>query len=381
MNSNKENAIGLLFCKSALAGLKKKYSLLVCGGESLLIFAEKTHEKTLIFLLLSTFAISFQSVAQKATSKIKSGVSTAQVSQLKYTFNLQTAAYTPLDNPTSLSGGVIWDDPTFPIPLPFPININGQAVNNLSVGGLGSLMFGTSTTSSEEEVIAPFDLDVIDRGYDSSVSLSPISYKVEGTAGSRILKVEWKEIGSYYEYISNGGILTDYISFQAWIYETTQVVEFRFGPSVINNPLLFYDAETGATIGFGTITAIAVNVNLLMGPAANPTLVLTEQTIIGTPANGTVYRFTPLGGSGSSVAEEQLSSILKAYPNPANDLLHLQLSHGQKATVILLDLSGRELKRITLTDMQNNVDISDLAAGVYTLRVQGAAGSLKIIKK
>jgi len=31
--------------------------------------------------------------------------------------------------------------------------------------------------------------------------------------------------------------------------------------------------------------------------------------------------------------------------------------------------------------MQQSVDLSDLAAGMYTLRMQGAAGSLKVIKK
>jgi hypothetical protein len=110
--------------------------------------------------------------------------------------------------------------------------------------------------------------------------------------------------------------------------------------------------------------------------------VLTQQAIIGTPVSGTVYRFTPASGTGSSVAEQQLSSLLKAFPNPATDLLQLELQNSQPSALVqLYDLSGREVKRVQLTEMQTTLDISDLAAGMYSLRMQGAAGSLKIIKK
>lgn len=335
------------------------------------------------YLVLAAMAFGAPVMAQKAPAKFKAGASIEQVSQLNYTFNQLTATYAPLDNPISLNGGITWDDPTLPIPAPFPIILNGVTVDVIGIDGLGAMVVGVNSANPTVlHAMLPFEVDIIDRGYDSSISLSSISYKVEGAVGSRILKIEWKEVGSYGEYDFLGGILTNYISFQAWIYEGTNVIEYRYGANTITNSPLFYEGETGPLVGFGIESATGIAVNLLNGPVANPTLTIGIQAVIGTPVNGTVYRFTPVGGTGSSVAEQQLSSLLKAYPNPATDLLQLQLQNNQASALVqLYDLSGREVKRVLMSEMQQSVDISDLAAGMYSLRMEGAAGSLKIIKK
>lgn len=334
------------------------------------------------YILLAAMALGTPALAQKPASKFKSGAAIEQVNQLKYTFTQLTAAYAPLTTPISLTGGISWDDPTLLIPMPFPINLNGAAIDELVIDGLGAMVFGEITANPGVlHAMLPFETDIIDRGYDSSISLSSINYKVEGAVGSRVLKIEWKEVGSYGEYSALGGILTNYISFQAWIYEGTHVIEFRYGANTITNTPIFYEGETGPLVGFGTETQTSLTTNLLSGSAANPTFVLSMQAIIGTPANGTVYRFTPVG-TGTSVAEQQLSNVLKAYPNPATDLLQLQLQNNQTSALVqLYDLSGREVKRLNMSEMQQSVDISDLAAGMYNLRVEGVAGSLKIIKK
>ncbi len=335
------------------------------------------------FLIIAALTFGTPALAQKAASRLKQGISIEQVNQLNYTFTQQTATYTPLDNPISLTGGISWDDPTLPIPIPFPINLNGVAMDNLGIDGLGALVAGFNNADPNVlHAMLPFETDIIDRGYDSSINLSSINYKVEGGPGSRILKIEWKEVGSYGEYDFLGGILTNYISFQAWIYEGTNVIEYRFGTNTITNIPLFYEGETGPYIGLAIESTAGLVTNLLSGPVANPTLALSLQAVIGTPVNGTVYRFTPVGGTGTSVAEQHLSSLLKVYPNPATDRLQLQLQNNQASALLqLYDLSGREVKRVTLSEMQQSLDISDLAAGMYSLRMQGAAGSLKVIKK
>lgn len=340
-----------------------------------------TKISTLLFI--TALSIATPGFAQKSPAKLKSGVSTEQVSQFNYTFSQLTAPYAALVNPTSLNNGAIWDDPTFLIPSPFPVTINGATVNTISISGLGATIVGELTADpNSAHLISGFEADIIDRGYDINTSLSPISYLVDGNTGSRILKIEWKEVGSYAEYDSSGGTLTNFISFQTWIYEGTNVIEYRYGPNTITNPMLYYEGDTGPFVGVGFSTAAGLDVNLLTGPAASPTLVLTQQAIIGTPASGTVYRFTPATGTGSSVAEQQLSGLLKAFPNPATDLLQLELQNRQSSALVqLYDLSGREVKRVQLTEMQTTLDISDLAAGMYSLRMQGAAGSLKVIKK
>jgi len=322
-------------------------------------------------------------LAQKAPAKLKAGATIEQVSQLNYTFAQLTAAYAPLDNPISLTAGITWDDPSLLIPTPFPITLNGVVVDVIGIDGLGALVVGLITANPNVlHAVLPFETDIIDRGYDSSISLSSINYKVEGAVGSRILKIEWKEVGSYGEYDMLGGILTNYISFQAWIYEGSHVIEYRYGANTITNLPMFYEGETGPLVGFAIESATGLAANLLSGPIASPTLMTTIQAVIGTPTNGTVYRFTPVGGTGTSVAEQQLSSVLKAYPNPTTDLLQLQLQNNQTSALVqLYDLSGREVKRVTMSEMQQSVDLSDLAVGMYTLRMQGAVGSMKLIKK
>ena len=351
--------------------------------EKYLYLKKKEMTRISSYLLLTILALSTPSWAQKASSKLKGRASTEQISQFYYTFTQLTASYVPLVNPISLTAGVTWDDPSLPISTTFPVVINGVTLDIVGIEGLGATIVGGALSNPNTIYLAaPFEADVIDRGYDSSISLSPISYKIEGPTGSRILKIEWKEVGSYGEYDLTGGILTNFISFQAWIYEGTNVIEYRYGANTITNSPLFYDGETGPYIGFATETGANLTSNLLSGPVANPTLVLTEQAVIGTPANGTVYRFTPVGGTGSSVAEQHLRQTLTVFPNPASDILQLQLKNQvAEAQVQLYDLSGREVKRIQLTEMQTTLDISDLAAGMYNLRIEGVAGSLKIIKK
>jgi hypothetical protein len=162
--------------------------------------------------------------------------------------------------------------------------------------------------------------DLIDRGYDSGTSLSPLSYKVEGNTGSRILKIEWKNVGSYDE----GAPYNMFMNFQMWLYEGTNIIEYHYGPSMINNPFVFYYEETGAYIGFLTIDDVNydfLNIHLLNGPAATPVLSVNEAAINGTPANGTIYRFSPVTLDISAISA--VSSSVSLYPNPAGDIVEI----------------------------------------------------------
>lgn len=311
-----------------------------------------------------------------------SQASTAEnTANLAYTFVAETAAYTPLTGTTSLTGNASWDDPAATIPMPFAFTVQGQQVDSLLLEGLGGSLIGLQNNNPIFSIVAPFEADIIDRGYDSSVSLSSISYKVDGTAGNRILKIEWKEVGSYGEYSNNGGILAMYISFQAWIYEGTNVIEYRYGANTINDPSTFYEGDPGAIIGTALTDGNASLVaNLISGPVASPVFGLTVLPLNGTPANGTLYRLTPIGAS-SSVAENQLSQVLKAWPNPVSDVLNMELKNQQQARIALYNLQGQKVKQQLLSESRSSLDLSDLPAGAYLIRMEGQAGSMRIIKR
>lgn len=337
--------------------------------------------KKVLFGLLALFALQ-PALAQNGqkTSRIKQATQVENTTNLVYTFNLQTAAYTPLTGAISLNNNTIWDDPSFTIPMPFGFTVQGEQVDSLLLDGLGGNLVGIRNGSAIVTIVAPFDADLIDRGYDSSISLSPISYRVDGSAGNRILKVEWKEAGSFAEYADSGGVLSMYISFQAWIYEGSNIIEYRYGANTINNPVLFYDGENGAFIGTAIVDGASAIPNLLNGSAASPTLSLTLSAINGTPASGTVYRFTPIGGS-SSVSENSLAQKISAWPNPVTDVLNLELKNEQQARIALYNLQGQKVKQQLLTESRSSLDLSDLPAGAYLIRMEGQAGSIRIIKR
>lgn len=338
--------------------------------------------KKVFFGLLSLLTLHTATAqSTKNASRLKQTAVTENTANLAYTFLAETAAYTPLTGTTSLTGTTIWDDPSATIPMPFPFTVQGQQVDSLLLEGLGASLIGLQNNNPIFAIIAPFEFDAIDRGYDSTVSLSSIGYKVDGTAGNRILKIEWKEVGSYGEYSNSGGLLSMYISFQAWIYEGTSVIEYRYGANTITDPSTFYEGDPGAVIGTALTDGNAsIVVNLISGPVASPVFGTVLFPLNGTPANGTLYRLTPIGGS-SSVAENQLSQVLKAWPNPVSDVLNFELKNQDRAQISLYNLQGQKVKQQLLTESRSSLDLSDLPAGAYLIRMEGQAGSMRIIKR
>ena len=159
--------------------------------------------------------------------------------------------------------------------------------------------------------IMPFDTDLIDRGDFTGISKSPIRYKVEGAAGSRILKIEWKNVG-FYEEGDFYGTLNDFISFQLWLYEGSNTIEMHYGAHQVTDPSVNYFGETGPLVGLAD-EALS-NIYLLSGNPANPLVASSFSTLNGTPANGTIYTFTKNNQIGLSHFDAQQKITL--YPNP-----------------------------------------------------------------
>ena len=80
-------------------------------------------------------------------------------------------------------------------------------------------------------------------------------------------------------------------------------------------------------------------------------------------------------------------AALSVYPNPAGDLLHIELSGTEIANVAFYDLQGRVVETRHGTSLQGGtatVNLRNVPAGVYLLRVRDAEGKeymRKIVKK
>ena len=115
--------------------------------------------------------------------------------------------------------------------------------------------------------------------------------------------------------------------------------------------------------------------------------------------NGTLTNFALTGATsnwkaGSTVATGNTCTVLqnesfnvstnfKIYPNPTKNIVNIDVLNLDNALVEVYDINGRQLFTQKLNNTTNNVNIENLAAGVYMFKVtsnQGTATS-KVIKQ
>ena len=74
----------------------------------------------------------------------------------------------------------------------------------------------------------------------------------------------------------------------------------------------------------------------------------------------------------------------KLYPNPANTIVFYEddLDITENGTIILLDMLGKQLKDYKLTKGNNliSIPVSDLAKGIYLVKIKITGRSDKMIK-
>ncbi len=333
--------------------------------------------KTLKKLVFALFAITMmttafgQSVTQKKSKgslrdKINHGSSIQKsLASGDYSFSGTTGTYAELTDAISINNGQLWDDPIGSVPIGFTFKLYDIMLDTVYFGmGLGGLVSSAIDINFEADyAIIPFEADLIDRGELAGISQSPISYKLEGNAGSRILKIEWKNAGFVGE-IGALGTLDDYVNFQVWLFEGSNDIEMHYGPSMVSNPVISYEGETGAFVGVSDKDL--VNSYLLSGSPDNPELSDTLVTLDGTPADGTIYRFSNLTAGVDDDKPEKIQ--VKIFPNPVQQVATVRISHGNlnHAEFLLFDTFGRIVK--TIRNIQTNefsADCTDLERGLY----------------
>lgn len=74
------------------------------------------------------------------------------------------------------------------------------------------------------------------------------------------------------------------------------------------------------------------------------------------------------------------ADVIDFYPNPFEDVLSFKLNHRDEAVVDVYDNLGQIIYTNTITNSQTQIDLNQLASGVYYLKVNQSK-SYKIIKK
>src|SRR5690554_3055563 len=162
--------------------------------------------------------------------------------QGNYDFESFNEPYEDLVGGISLNNGQVWDDPEFEIPLGFELKISTHQFDKLYIVSwtTGGILSSHPVDTGVLPILGLLAQDIIDLGYFSGMSQSPLSYLTEGEPGARITKIEWNNVGFIGEIITS-----DFINFQLWVYEGSNIVEYRYGPSQINYPQNSYEGETG----------------------------------------------------------------------------------------------------------------------------------------
>lgn len=309
----------------------------------------------------------------------------AQLSVDSYIFKVETGSvYTPLTGASNITEKLVWDEEKFKFPLGFVAKIGDNLISDFSI----SLSDGFGPASDTEGVVNAFMFfaasDLIDRGAIDGTPKSPLRYTLSGTAPKRIFKFELFNAG-FYDEGDVYGTLNDSMNMQIWLYETSNIVEFHFGPSKISKPSDYFYLGGSPMIGYVKNADLSgftfTKLFSLKGSFVNPDLdSLTSSSVepdvmSSYPAEGTVYRFIPKEVA-ASIGESVIASDFRVYPTSVIDEVYVESLNELPAIVSLLNLNGQKMMdKQNINKGKNAINIGFLPAGTYFLQVKTENGS------
>jgi hypothetical protein len=264
-----------------------------------------------------------------------------------YTVSYDTAAYLSLStfdivdesNPElDASSNELYNS----IPIGFTFEIEGESFDSLMVAESGYVRFRSS--GLDRSYISMFECQLED--FNGSPAASPIVYYTEGLPGNQIFKCEFINKGFVNDFEKN-----DFVHFQLWLYENCNDFEVRIGdPTIEMSELdLFYNNNPAPVIGYGNSQA-AIYYELSGVYSLPQLLPAAGNSLSSVPPHGTVYNYTKC----TADISETSSIDITIAPNPTEGLIVI---------------SGAELSRIDIVNMQGQIIISHLVQGVETLEI------------
>jgi hypothetical protein len=296
--------------------------------------------------------------------------------QFNYTFTKDTGVYAPLTSGISLNGSTIWDDEYYMVPLGFTFQMDDSSTTDIGINEMN--FFGTDTTGLMNAFLV-FTADLHDKGADTStMSHSPIRYEITGTSPNRIAKIEVANAGFYDEYFLYN-TADDSVNFQVWFYETSNIVEMRFGPSSILHPEDYYFNDSlvvnmGYLKGLDFDNMVLENFYFLKGDTSAPTIDSTNNVmdplnegLNAFPSNGTIYRFTP-----PTLSVKNAMAVLKqvsVYPTAPQQGLFIENGSNEVVNYTIISMNGAAISNGKASNGKTRIDVENLPAGNYIIRL------------
>ncbi len=212
-----------------------------------------------------------------------------------YVFSPTSGTYTSVSSGTQIFGGGVDDNVSSGIPIGFDFWYMGQRYTDVRVSANGWISFGNATdsaptnnlsTGGTRPIVAPLwdDLAVFPGILATGIAPGDIGYSLAGSAGNRILTVQWNLM----RWDKNSAVTilpATVMSFQAKLYENgnIQFIYSRDGGSVNNG---------SASVGITGASGVYLSLN---GTGANPIARSDAETnnLSTRPATGQTYTFDP----------------------------------------------------------------------------------------
>lgn len=255
-----------------------------------------------------------------------------------YAFAKSTGTYTELSGATTLLNGN-WDDFSMSFKTPFTFRyFTLNIFDSIEVTDWAGIYFNNINNG----LFDIYSTNLNSRGNNKS----PVSYLTTGITPNRILKVQYKNAG----FVADAPNFSDSVNFQLWIYETSNIIEFRYGPNQVKSTS--FNGENGPYVQVADPLSISTNFIVLEGNPASPTVrtsnIASSTTLNGSPANGTIYRFTP---------SQFHTGITDKQNNQSN------ISAIDK--VVILSMSGQIITSFSGNEI---VDLNYLPSGIYIMQ-------------
>lgn len=192
----------------------------------------------------------------------------------------------PMVGATTIILSSVDDTPSSGNPFGWNFTFDCQTYSHFAAAPDGWLIFQNSTTAPASQYTndlvstsnipkaAPY-WDDLATGTDGNVK-----YLITGTAPNRILIVQW------FVTIPRNTTGPANSTFQAWLYEGTNKIEYRYGAMGPSTTM-------SASIGLSGNTPATNFLSISIGPPATSSNTTANNSITGQPAAGTMYAFTP----------------------------------------------------------------------------------------
>lgn len=295
--------------------------------------------------------------------------------------------YQPLANATVISDYLVWDDPSYAIPLGFDFEVFGETVDFITIGdGYCGLRKGADHSGFESFYyqspfeIAVYGADLTDRNFEQSKSsASLISYQRDIVNGQTIFKVEWQNAGFYEEWY-NTNATESYVNVQLWLYEGTNRIEIHVGDHKIVHPELnyylakgpyMYIAKYASPTEIEQLAAISGNGTKRHLHSLAGTLPWNAYTI----APGTVYAFSCGANTTTSAPDTpEVFDNVSVFPNPTSGKVNLQINNINTENIVVqvFRINGQLVyeQRLQAASIRSTINLTPYSEGMYFLRLQ-----------